>query len=489
MLCCNLLGADIEAVEAVWHSLRQRDLGDRRRIHSLGVHDPELAGHGALVAHVRHQVAVVFVGRITTWHERALAAELVRAVLDATDLVVGACVVEPQLGDAVEDRRSRRVVKRRRKGAAALTADGLGIDDRELAVNGRQRPLGGLAALEVHAELVGCRLVVDEARLVVDAEVVERDARQAARVQHNVVAFLPRVDDVEDVARLELEPQNIARRARVARNDADATRTAGVEVPHAAVHDALGMELEREVEYQRVVARDRAVVHHHRLLQANVDRTQKHSWRATWTGTRTRMSSIESEEREPADGTLGLARTIGVDDRVDAVGRLKQSIAEYHHLAGLAIDLGMRRERMSELVVVRVSRNGLELSVLQQAHNVRRIVLDQRQQLAIVELREPNSPQHQRQTRFVEVTIECASGSYLQRGVGGAVAIVAAHEAEHSLCLCQHDLEEAQLAVHLAQTQPDLATLTLLFLLTNAGGSNEPLVLMLVGSGDRHCAP
>ena len=155
-------------------------------------------------------------------------------------------------------------------------------------------------------------------------------------VGDDAVAFFPRVHDVEDVAALGAEPDDVFGRA-VALHDADIgafLRLPGVR--RLAAHRALHAAGDGQDRKQQMIFGDDEVVHHAGIGRFEAIEPRHHA---------------RGVDRSEGEG--GGQRTRGV-------------VAEEHHLAGDGVDLGMRGEGSLDgaLVVAiaeAVERAGLDL--------------------------------------------------------------------------------------------------------------------------------
>ena len=171
-------------------------------------------------------------------------------------------------------------------------------------------------------------------------------------VGDDAVAFLPRIQDVEDVAVLGAEPDDVFGRA-VALHDADIGALFGLPgIRRLAAHRALHAAGDRQDRKQQMILGNDEIVHH-----AGVGR----------------LEPIEPRHH---------ARRVDGSDGEGGGQRPRRVIAEEHHLAGDRIDLGMRRERPADAALVvaitkPVQGTGLDLG--------RQMAFLQRQQAAAVE--------------------------------------------------------------------------------------------------------
>ena len=297
----QLLLSDVRHVEPVRHAHGQRHaeagvgVGEVRR-----VEDEQLRFLRRLVKDVRHQEAGVLGAAVfpamRVRHEGGLPAVAPLPVLERRHHGFGGIPrQEVDFRDAVEERHGRRRVHRRDVGVFALHAGQLLVDAREVSVEVCVHDAArGEARPEVEGDLVQpgvarsrCgrrrrrRRFLLRARRGPDLVEVEVKVLEHAQEQLDfVVALLPRVGDVEEHARVELEParrvRGTGRRSRVAPllgrlavDDAKARLARSVEDEgHLALgsQHVLGLEDQRRVEEDGVLLRDGHVVLHRRVL-------------------------------------------------------------------------------------------------------------------------------------------------------------------------------------------------------------------------------
>ena len=299
-------------MEARGHAARDLDARDRPRLDVAGVEDPGLRAVVRDVGREGHAVAVVLLGGACAAREGGLAREpAARIVVD-----LARALVVVVLHQSLERQRLQVGGDQLVVGVAALHAVEVHVRQAELDVQVVELLLALLAGLHVHAPATQMALV---------AQVGEHRAERAflgvaadggvgleAAVHHYPVAFLPGVDHVQHIARLELEPLDLLLRA-VARDDAEAARQVAAELHHAMSGAAQhrGVVEQREVVQDGEARRDRRVMRQARSRQV--------------------------------DARLVAQRAVRADDIVGEPG-LEVGVAVVDVLAGAHIDLAVRVE-------------------------------------------------------------------------------------------------------------------------------------------------
>mmetsp|Transcript_39013 Transcript_39013/g.83955 ORF Transcript_39013/g.83955 Transcript_39013/m.83955 type:complete len:220 (+) Transcript_39013:272-931(+) len=138
----DLLLGHPHAVEAERNTRRQAQHGNRLRVHRLGVVDVQLGRVLVLMADIRHEPAVVLLallGVLMARHKRRLSAITAWWELDLSNeaILAGLCV-QVDLGNT---RECHRLTGHTRQlghpGVLGLVAVQVGVDDWEVATNGR----------------------------------------------------------------------------------------------------------------------------------------------------------------------------------------------------------------------------------------------------------------------------------------------------------------------------------------------------------------